>query len=157
MKQRMIVTLLALLVVLSPTLPVAADDLNTSPARQSANGTKGATQAGADDNKARIRLGKTLLGIGTAVFAFGLAHPVPDCPYRPCGASTRDARVFVSGFVVATVGAWLLWKKAPVTSHVSAPIEGNRVDGLATRWCSFVYPVSCQQHRDNELTDERER
>jgi len=101
MKHHIIVTLLAVRVALFPTLLVAADDQNTLPPRQSANAMKSAKQAGTDD-KSHMKLGRALLGLGTAVFVFGLAHPVPNCPYRPCDASTRDARVFVSGFVVAT-------------------------------------------------------
>src|SRR3979490_1968705 len=99
MKQRMIVTLLALSVVLCPTLLLAADDRYASP-RQSDSAMNNATQA-TDDNTSHAKLGRILLGLGTAVFVFGVAHPVSNCRNRPCDASTRDAHVFVSGIAIA--------------------------------------------------------
>ena len=117
MKRRMIVSLLALFAVVFPTLRVDAGDLNDWLLRESVRRT--ATQAGKAENKSRRNVGLMVLGLGAGVFVFGAEHviPVNGCPRHDISqcSTTRDARVFVSGAVVASVGAWLLWKAHPGT------------------------------------------
>jgi hypothetical protein len=121
MKRRIFVGLLTLFAVVFPALRVGADDVNTSLLRT----TNAAAQAGTVDNRSRRNVGLTLLGLGSGVFVFGATHPVAlQCPYGRCVATTRDPRVFISGAVVASVGAWLLWQAHTATKP--KPLARNK-------------------------------
>ena len=117
MSRRVIATVLALL-ILCPTIGVAADGPTATSPKQSG------TQSGATDNVARRKSGWTLVALGVGGSIHGLGHQVMMDPSRPYKGTTQDGRVVVSGFAVATVGAMLLWK-SPLQSHASPVIETN--------------------------------